>query len=368
MVTTVKTKATTAASDSQAAAGPAALGLADLRQMLTAFMTSKTLMSGAELGVFDTLAPGPLTPPELAARLGLPASSLGRLLVALASLGLLRKEGDAYANAAVADEHLVRGRTGYIGGSFHHVGHDLYPLWNHLNDAVRENSARWHQAFGRDTGEDPFASIYRDETALRGFMSALAAATTPVARALCDAFDFGPYRRLLDVGGALGAMTATVVQAHPHLRGITFDLPAVRPLAAEYLAQAGLADRVQVAAGDMFAGPLPAGADVITLSIILHDWDDERALRILTQCHAALPSGGAVLVLEQLLNDDGTGPQFAALGSLNMLVATGGGRERSAREYAALLTQTGFVRPEVRRLGLGATLATARDCIVAWKP
>ena len=116
------------------------------------------------------------------------------------------------------------------------------------------------------------------------------------------------------------------------------------------------------AVGDMFNDPLPTGADIITLSWILHDWDDERCLLLLQKCFAALPSGGTIMVLEKLLNDELNGPLWPALMSLNMLVATVGGRERTVREYCQLLTSAGFVEPQAY------PLPGMRDYLLARKP
>jgi ubiquinone/menaquinone biosynthesis C-methylase UbiE len=168
---------------------------------------------------------------------------------------------------------------------------------------------------------------------------------------------------LLDVGGGSAALATTVLQAYAHLRGITFDLPAVASLARERVVSAGLAGRLDVVSGDMFRDPLPSRADVITLSWILHDWDDSKALTLLRRCYAALERGGAIIVLEALLDEDGTGPAAAAGLSLTMLVATQGGRERSASEYIALLREAGFVRHEVRYLHN----LQGRHCIVGWR-
>src|SRR5262249_11658402 len=156
--------------------------------------------------------------------------------------------------------------------------------------------------------------------------------------ALCEVFDFGSARCLLVVGGASAVLATTVLQAYPHLWGSTFNLPVVSPLAREYVADAGLADRLAVVSGGMYRDALPTGADVIVLSWVLHDWDDRRALALLRRCHAVLEPGGAVLVLEALLEEDGTGPAAAAELSLGLLVATQGGRERTAAEYGALLS------------------------------
>src|SRR5262249_3484571 len=140
------------------------------------------------------------------------------------------------------------------------------------------------------------------------------------------------------------------------------DLPPVTPLTEQYVAAHGLTARVDVVAGDMFAGPLPQTADIISLGWILHDWDDEHCVTLLKQCFAALPSGGTLLVLEKVLDENKAGPLWPALLSLTMLVFTLGGRERTAKEYTALLTQAGFEQIAV------LVLPGTRDYIVARKP
>jgi|SRR5215211_4173669 len=349
-------------SPSSAVSGEAGVTPSEIRQMLMGYVASQALLSGVELGVFDALADaGPLAPDALASRLGVPIASLHRLLIYLCSRGLLEKRGEGYANSAAAQTYLVSSRPAYLARDAG-MAQDLYLLFAHLSDAIREESNRMPQAFP-DRNPDPFAALYHDPAALRAFLAGMAGATTPVAAALCEVFDFGAAHCLLDVGGASAALATTVLQANPQLRGISFDLPVVAPVARESVADAGLADRLAVVSGDMFRDPLPGGADVISLSWILHDWDDTQALALLQRCHAALEPGGAMLVVEALLDDDGTGPAAAAELSLTMLVATQGGRERSASEYLALLRAAGFVRPQVRRM----QNPQERHCIVSWK-
>jgi 3-hydroxy-5-methyl-1-naphthoate 3-O-methyltransferase len=334
----------------------------EILQMLRAFVGSQALLSGIELGVFDALADdGPLALDVLARRLALPPSSLQRLLTYLCARGLLEKRGAGYANSVAADTYLASDRPAFLAGDAR-LAQDLYLLYTFLSDAIREESNRWPQAFpGRD--QDTFAAVHRNPATLRSFLAAMALATRPVAAELCDIFDFGAARCLLDIGGASALLATTVLETYPHLRGATFDLPVVAPIAREAVAGAGLADRLAVVSGDMFGDLLPSGADVITLSWILHDWDDERALVLLQRCHAALEPGGAILVLEALLDEDGAGPIAAAELSLTMLVATQGGRERTAAEYYALLGAAGFVRWEVRRM----QNPHGRHCVVGWK-
>jgi hypothetical protein len=341
-------------------AGP---GPDEIRRLLRAFIGAKALLSGIELGVFDALADeGPLPLPVLAKRLVLPPPSLQRLLTYLCARGLLERRGAGYANTSAAEAYLVRDRPTYLAGDAWLLGHDLYALFHFLSDAIREDSNRWPQAVpGHD--QDAYAALYRDPGALRGYLGAMAAATGSVASELCEVFDFGAARCLLDIGGASAVLATTVLQAYPHLRGISFDLPAVAPYARSLVAGTGLAGRLAVAGGDMFTDPLPAGADAITLSGILHDWDDARALGLLRRCRATLERGGALLVLEALLEEDGSGPLDAAEDALILLVAMQGGRERTAAEYGALLGSAGFARWEVQRM----QGSHGRHCVVGWK-
>jgi cyclopropane fatty-acyl-phospholipid synthase-like methyltransferase len=184
----------------------------------------------------------------------------------------------------------------------------------------------------------------------------------PVALELRERFDFAPYRCVLDVGGAWGTLPLLLLERYPELRAIVFDLPPVGPIAREHIAAAGAASRIRVQTGDMFADPLPSGADLIVLGWILHDWDNERCERLLRRCFEALPSGGHVLLLEMVLDEDRSGPPLPALMSLNMLVATLNGRERTGSEFCALLTRAGFVEPHVEHLH------GPRDYVLARKP
>jgi acetylserotonin N-methyltransferase len=158
------------------------------------------------------------------------------------------------------------------------------------------------------------------------------------------AFDLGRFRRLVDLGGATGHLAVAACRRYPQLRAVVFDLPDVLPLARELVAATDVADRIEFVAGDFFTGPLPEG-DLFALGRILHDWNEEKVLRLLQRIRERLPSGGALLVAEKLLDDDRTGPSWAVLQSLNMLVCTEG-KERTLDEYRALLLRVGFIRVE----------------------
>ena len=136
-----------------------------------------------------------------------------------------------------------------------------------------------------------------------------------------------------------GELLATVLKAHPQLRGVLLDLPHVVAEAEPVLAARGVRERCRVVGGDFFVD-VPAGGDVLLLKQVLHDWDDAQATRLLLQCQRALPSGGTLLAVEMVLPADNTPSPVQAM-DLNMLVMLGG-RERTANEYATLFAAAGF--------------------------
>jgi len=329
--------------------------------MITSFWVSQTLFAAHDLGVFKELSEGPATATELASRLGFNEQAGDRLLTACVAIGLLTRDGEKYSNAADTQALLVPGPAGYMGGFLAHARNDLYALWGHLDSAVKENSPRWKQAF-KSRSDNPFEEMYKDPKGLRDFMYAMRGGSITAVQGMLEVYDFNQHKCFMDVGGALGTVSVAVAQKYPHLKAISFDLPPVKPLAEEYIASEGVADRVSTAAGDMFKDELPRGADAIHMSWILHDWSDEQCATILRNCYLALPSGGTILLGEGLMNDDGTGPLFGALMSLNMLVATDGGRERTASEYKKLLEGAGFTDVKAQKL------ESMRDLITARKP
>src|SRR5262249_46876810 len=160
----------------------------------------------------------------------------------------------------------------------------------------------------------------------------------------CDPGSFG---RIADRGGATGHLAVAWCRRWPELRAVVFDPPAALPLARELVAQTEVAKRIEVFGGDFFTDPLPE-ADLFALGRIVHDWPEEKALRLLQRTYERLPAGGALLVVEKILNDDRAGPSWAVLQSLNMLVCAEG-KERTLTEYAVLLKEAGFARIEGRR-------------------
>lgn len=339
---------------------PESLSPDRIQGMLAGFRMSKTLFTGVELGLFDELAKGQASAEVLAYRLRLHPAALERLLNALVAMGMLEREASRYRNTAEADAFLVRDRPSYVGGQVEHLGQLHWRLWQHLADAVRENSPRVKQVFG--PGFDMLETVYSEPQQIRSFVQGMHNLTVAAAEEIAGAFDLSGYECLMDVGGGSGALAIAAARRYPHLRGIIFELPAVCAVAQEYLEQYGVAERVRTHAGDFFRpDSLPTEADVIALGWVLHDWPADRCRTILRNCHQALRPGGAVLLCEKLLDESRAGPLQATLMDLHSLVSTGG-QERPASVYRAMLEGAGFGGVEVR------TLQGNRDLVVGRKP
>jgi acetylserotonin N-methyltransferase len=305
---------------------------------IEAFRRSKTMFTAVRLGVFDRLEAEPQSAVDLAAKLALNGHALSRLLAACVALGLLARDADIYRNTPLASRYLVATSPHTFAGYISYSDESLFRLWSHLEDAVREGSNRWEQTFG--SRDALFDYYYRDPQATANFVRAMNGFGVLASDRIVRAFDLSRFRQLVDLGGATGHLAIAACQAYPNLRATAVDLPRVEPFAQEYIAQSPVADRVRFARSDFFSEPLPSG-DLYALGRILHDWDDTKTHALLRKIAAALPSGGALLVAEALVNNDGCGPVYALMQDLNMLVCTDG-RERTLAEYRGLLEAAGF--------------------------
>jgi hypothetical protein len=207
--------------------------------------------------------------------------------------------------------------------------------WGRLLHSVRTGDPSFAQVHGVDF----FTYVRTHPEEAARFDELMTAYTVPVARAVATAYDFTPCTTVVDVGGGRGALVIGLLDAYPQLRGIVFDHPAVAADAQRAIEAAGLRQRAEAVGGSFFVS-VPTGGDVYLLKSVLHDWDDADCLTILRACRQAMSSGGRLLVIE-LLIPSGNGPSFAKSQDVNML-ATLGGRERTAAEYGALLRAAGF--------------------------
>jgi acetylserotonin N-methyltransferase len=332
-------------------------------ELVTRYCESQMLFAACELGIFELLAGGPASSGDLAERLKLHPDACHRLLIGLAQMNLLRRHGDDFSNtgmsayltssSAVPLEPLSMWGGGLGTGLF-------WPIWGHLSDAVREGTPRWQQTFGA-TAQEAFANLYKDPVTLRRFCGLMSAYSIPQGKLIAEVYDFTPHRCVLDVAGGPGGLIIEAGRKYTHLRGIVMDLPPVCEIADEAILAAGLEDRFVSRFADLFQGPYPSGADVIALGWVLHDWNDDHCREILRNCHAALPTGGTLLITESVLNNDRTGTPFGVLMSLHMLVlCEPGARERTEEEYGKLLQESGFRMERLVRLDAPRDLLIAR--------
>jgi len=302
-----------------------------------AFWGAKTLLSAVELGVFSELAKGAQEGEALRERLNLHPRSARDFFDALVALGMLDRRDDQYGNTPETDQFLDRAKPSYVGGILEMANARLYPFWASLTEGLRsgepQNEAK--------TGGDLFAAIYADPALLRQFLRAMSGQNMGTAVAIAQKIPWHTYRTFVDVGTAQGAVPVQLARAHPHLTGGGFDLPPVGPVFEEYVAEAGLSDRLRFYAGDFFADPLPA-ADVLIMGYILHDWDLEGKRALLAKAYAALPEGGRLIVYEALIDDERRQNAFGLLMSLNMLIETRGGFDYTGADCRAWMREAGF--------------------------
>lgn len=313
-----------------------------LMQIIAGFWASKTLAAAVELDLFTKLSGRGVDVEELTDLLGLHSRPAEMILSGCASLGLLEKRDERFYNSPLSEEFLVRGKPYYFGGVVTMLDRRLYLPWNRLTEALKTNRA---QTWGDEQGL--FEAISKDPAEQRIFTEAMHSFSTQSGKAVAEAFDFSPYKQLLDVGGGSGAYCIEAARRYTHLRAVVFDIPAALEIAREKIAEAGLSDRVTTYPGDFFNDELPKGSDVILLSMILHDWTPEKNRTILRKCFDALPQGGALIVSELMMDDDKTGPVPAALMSLNMLIETEG-LNYTWSEYTGWMEEAGF--REIKRI------------------
>lgn len=308
------------------------------------FWASKILLTAVNIGLFTRLGRGPADAKKLKLKLGLHERSTLDFLDSLVALGFINRKGKGwnavYSNAEDTDLFLDKNKSTYMGGILEMSNNRLYPFWNNLEEALKTGEPQ-NESKG---GNKPFfGAIYNDDSKLREFVQAMGSVQVGNFFQFAREFDFSNYNTLCDIGGAGGHLATQVATNQPHMTCITFDLPEVTKIAQENIERMDFSPRVKAVAGDMFKDDFPK-ADVITMGNILHDWSLEERKQLIRKAYEALPEGGALVAIENIIDDDRRLNAFGLMMSLNMLIETQAGADFTGAEFEAWVQEAGFTR------------------------
>jgi hypothetical protein len=309
---------------------------AQMFQFILGLMTPQAIHVAAKLGIADIVSRTPKTADELAAATNSHAPSLRRLLKFLASIGVFSEDATGkYQHTPLSDtlrsDHPMSLRGAFIafGSAF------LWRAYGDLSVAVATGQPAFNHAFGTSLFE--YLAEHPEDAA--AFNAAMTATSSTELPAIVAAYDFSKFERLVDVGGGEGALLHGILLANPKLRGVLFDLPSVVAGAASLL-DGSIATRCEVVGGDFFQ-TVPAGADGYLMRVVIHDWNDDDALKILRNCRRAIRDHGKLLLIDSVLKPPNQ-PDAGRFNDLTMLVVAPGGRERTEAEFRELLRSAGF--------------------------
>jgi hypothetical protein len=328
-------------------------------QTATAFWASKVLLTAVEFDLFTVLADSSMTASQLGKKLGLHPRGTYDFFDALVALKFLERDHDGpegrYRNTPETDAFLNKRRATYIGGLAEMLNSRLFAFWNDLGTALRtgqpQNEIKYH-------GKPIFEELYASETKLGEFLAAMTGFQAANFGELAKKFDFSRYQTVSDIGGALALLSRIVGERHKHLTFTTFDLPPVAPHAQKHVDAAGMGDRITVVSGDFFKDDLPK-ADVLTLGNILHGLNLENKKVLIKKAYDALPADGALIAIENVIDEPRRENAFGLLMSLNMLIEFGDAFEYTAADFRNWCHEAGFQRFEFINLAGPTSAAVA---------
>ena len=313
---------------------------ARLRDMAAGYRASQLVLLAVRLHVADHLANGPRSVDDLAALTGTLRDPLHRVLRGMAGLGLLEEPVAGYFQLTDLAQPLRRDHPESVASSVLFTASiENTRAWAELEHTLRTGVSGFEHAFGMP--RFPYLQAHPEWATI--FQLQMTLQMQQVARAVVAAYDFGGADTVADIGGGYGHLLATILHAHPNLRGVLFDVPEVVAAAEEPLRRAGVLERCRLEGGDFFQA-VPGDADLYLLSWILHDWPDDHALRVLRTCSTCIPPGARVLLIERVLPERAESAAVvreALLGDVHMLAVLSG-RERTQSELEGLLNESGF--------------------------
>jgi SAM-dependent methyltransferase len=314
----------------------------------------------AKLGLADLLADGPRTATELAQLTDSHERSLLRLMRALCALGIFSETDGSTFGLTELGFYLTAKSERSVRAWALLEGDMLRAGWGQMIESIRTGKTANELA---GTSPERFEEMARTNRAAAAlFNEAMVSGTRMQIAALLAAYDFAGIPTLMDVGGGLGELICAIVNRYPSMQGIVFDLPHCEEAAVKNLVASGVADRSRFMAGSFFEA-VPAGADAIIMKYIIHDWNDERCVQILRNCHRALKPGARLLVVERVMPArlEATPDHLAvALADLNMMRGPGG-CERTEDEHRELLARGGFRMTRIVPFGRVSVIEAAAE-------
>lgn len=303
-------------------------------QIIGGYWISRMLYVATNLGIADLIDERPRPASELADATGVHPRALYRVLRALAGVGLFTEDEAGNFHLTPIGHTMCRNAPDSMRAMIlSELEGEHFDAWTNLAQSVKTGEIAFDHKYSQNVWE-----YYADNPARAAiFNESMTNASEATNAAVIAAYDFSSIRKLVDIAGGHGSLLAGILSANPHLHGVLFDQPHVVNGSGAKLAH--LADRCEVIGGNMFQ-EVPSGGDAYLMKWIIHDWDDDRSLTILKNCHRAMPENGKLLLVEMIV-PPGNEMHFAKLLDINMLVMTGG-CERTETEYADLFAQAGF--------------------------
>lgn len=304
-------------------------------ELMTGLIEANTLYAVARLGVADALGDGPRTAADVAAELRTHPDATFRLLRAAAGHGLLDQHGDRFALTTLG-RTLLSDSPDSMRAVVLMIGDPRYQsVWGRLPESVTSGTPQAEAVHGVSMWE----LLDRDPDYAATFNEAMTRLTALDWPTVAAAYDFTPFRRIVDVGGGHGQLLASMLTAAPAAEGVLLEQESLLPHAEQRLRAAGVLSRCRLEGGSFF-DRVPDDGDLYVMRRVVHDFDDEQALALLATVRRDMPAGATLLLLESVVPPDG-GPHFAKSLDLDMLLFVGG-RERTEQEFATLLGRAGL--------------------------
>jgi hypothetical protein len=318
-----------------------------IMRMGLGYASSRVLFSAVELGLFTTLGNSALTGAELERALALHPRGTFDFLDTLVALGLLDRDGNGaaarYKNTPATAVFLDRNNPRYVGGILEMHGNRIYEFWGDLTEALQTGKPQNEM---KTTGKPMFEAVYADPVRLEQFMNAMAGTSMARSIAFAEKFDFSGYKTLADIGGATAQLACFVAERHPHLTCRSYDLAVVQPIAQRHIQARGLETRVQASVLNFLKEDLPR-ADVITMGMILHDWNLATKKMLIAKAFRALPEGGALVAIENIIDDERRKHVPGLIMSLMMLIEFGDAFDFTGADFTGWCLEAGFRRCEI---------------------